>query len=234
MSVRRVETVHQIQLNQAVVERVMKRRGTLHAFDKIDARKTALLAIDMQNWMIDPALPSAVRYGTEIVAPVNAVADTLRAKGGAVVWVKMIADDRALKDWSVFYDGVVANQRAQFYDVLRAGGPAGEIYPGMHVDANDIISLKTRYSCVLAQSSDLHQRLSERGIDTVIIAGAVTNVCCESSARDAMMMNYRTIVLSDGCAAHTDEEHNASLSNLLNMFADVRSGEDVVSLLKNN
>ena len=46
-----------------------------------------------------------------------------------------------------------------------------------------------------------------------------------------MMMNYKTIVLTDGCAAHTDTEHNASLSNLLNMFADVRPSEDVAELI---
>lgn len=223
--------VHKIQMNSKVVERVMRRRGSLHAFDRLDARKTALLAIDMQNWMIDPSLPTAVRYGAEIVGPANAVADALRAMGGTVVWVKMVADEQIQKEWSVFYDGVIANQRDLFMSVLRAGGEGGEIYPGMHVDPSDIVSLKTRYSCVLTQSSDLHQRLIERGIDTVIIAGAVTNVCCESSARDAMMMNYRTVVLSDGCAAHTDEEHNASLSNLLNMFADIRTSEEVVGLL---
>lgn len=226
--------MHKIELNPKVVERVMRRRGRVHAFEVLDPKKTALLAIDMQNWMIDPALPSAVPYGKAIVGPVNAVADALRARGGTVVWVKMIADDAALKEWTVFYDGVVANQRQQFFDVLRVGGPAGEIYPGMSVDPKDIVSLKTRYSCVLAQSSDLHRHLTDRSIDTVIIAGAVTNVCCESSARDAMMMNYKTIILSDGCSAHTDEEHNASLSNLLNMFADVRVSADVVKLLKAN
>jgi ureidoacrylate peracid hydrolase len=210
----------------------MRRRGSLHAFNRLDARKTALLAIDMQNWMIDPALPTAVRYGTEIVNPANAVADALRATGGTVVWVKMVGDEQIQKEWGVFYDGVIANQRDLFMSVLRADGKGGEIYPGMHVNQSDIVSLKTRYSCLLTQSSDLHQRLIELGIVTVIIAGAVTNVCCESSARDAMMMNYKTVVLSDGCAAHTDEEHNASLSNLLNMFADVRTSEEVVPLLK--
>lgn len=223
--------MHEIKLNEQVVARVMRRRGRMHAFDMLQPRRTALLAIDMQNWMIDPAQPTAVRYGKEIVAPINLVADTLRAQGGLVVWVKMVANDRALKDWDVFYDGVVANQREVFHKVMRAGGPGGEIYPGMNVRPDDMISEKTRYSCVLTQSSDLHERLSARNIDTVIIAGAVTNVCCESSARDAMMMNYKTIVLSDGCAAHTDAEHNASLSNLLNMFADIRTSTDVAGLL---
>jgi ureidoacrylate peracid hydrolase len=224
--------VHKIRLNPNVVERVMRRRGSLHAFNHLEANKTALLAIDMQNWMIDPALPTAVRYGIEIVEPANAVADVLRDAGGTIVWVKMIGNEQIQKEWGVFYDSVIANQRDLFVSLLREEGEGGEIYPGMHVHPNDLISRKTRYSCVLAESSDLHKRLVERGIDTVIIAGAVTNVCCESSARDAMMMNYKTVVLADACAAHTDEEHNASLSNLLNMFADVRTSEEVVGLLK--
>lgn len=223
--------MHKVELNQQVVARVMRRRGRMHAYETLDARRTALLAIDMQNWMIDQSLPTAVRTGQDIVAPINQVADALRARGGTVVWVKMIANEQIMVDWSVFYDGVVANQREAFAAAMRKDSAAGEIYPGMRVHAEDLISEKTRYSCILTQSSDLHTHLSARGIDTVIVSGAVTNVCCESSARDAMMMNYKTVVLSDGCAAHTDDEHNASLSNLLNMFADVRTSGEVAALL---
>jgi ureidoacrylate peracid hydrolase len=70
--------------------------------------------------------------------------------------------------------------------------------------------------------------LQERGIDTLIITGTATNVCCESTARDAMQMNYKVIFVSDGNAAMTDAEHNATLNNMLNLFADVMSTEEVV------
>ena len=50
-------------------------------------------------------------------------------------------------------------------------------------------------------TSDLPERLRARGFDTVLITGTVTNVCCESSARDANMTNFRTIMVSDGNAA---------------------------------
>jgi ureidoacrylate peracid hydrolase len=222
-------TKHTIDLNSDVVARVMRRRGAMHAFTAVEPRKTALLAIDVQNWTMDPKQPTVVRTGQSIVGPINRVADTLRAHGGTVVWIKHVAREADLDKWSVFYDSIVANQRATFIQAMN--GEAGEIYPGMSVKPQDWISEKTRYSCVLNQSSDLHQRLQAAGIDTVIVAGTVTNVCCESSARDAMMMNYKTIVLTDGCAAHTDTEHNASLSNLLNMFADVRPSEDVAQLI---
>ena len=221
--------MHKIELNPDVVARVMRRRGALHAFNALAPRKTALLAIDTQNWMLDPKQPTSVKTGQDIVEPINRVVDALRARGGTIVWVKMIANPKAMTDWSVFYDSIVANQRGLFAAAMN--GEPGAIYPGMSVHPDDLISEKSRYSCILTESSDLHRELSARGIDTVIVTGAVTNVCCESSARDAMMMNYKTIVLSDGCAAHTDAEHNASLSNLLNMFADVRTSDEVVGLL---
>jgi ureidoacrylate peracid hydrolase len=53
-------------------------------------------------------------------------------------------------------------------------------------------------------SSDIDAQLRSRGIDTLLIAGTATNVCCESTARDAMMLDYRVIMLSDANA--TDEE----------------------------
>ncbi|MGB8057805.1 MAG: isochorismatase family protein, partial [Pseudolabrys sp.] len=57
--------------------------------------------------------------------------------------------------------------------------------------------------------------------ETLLITGTVTNVCCESTARDAMMLDYRVVMLSDGNASLTDEEHTASLNNFLVFFGDV-------------
>ena len=76
------------------------------------------------------------------------------------------------------------------------------------VQPEDEIVKKYRYSGFLPGTSDLADRLRARGFDTVLITGTVTNVCCESSARDANMMNFRTIMVSDGNAALTQAEHN--------------------------
>ena len=57
-----------------------------------------------------------------------------------------------------------------------------------------------------------------RGIDTLIIVGTATNVCCESTARDAMMLNYKVFFVSDANACRTDEEHNATLAILMIMW----------------
>ena len=66
----------------------------------------------------------------------------------------------------------------------------------------------------------------------MLITGTVTNVCCESSARDAMMLNFRTIMVSDGNAAMSDDEHNASLAAFYNVFGDVLDTDTVITALE--
>ena len=90
---------------------------------------------------------------------------------------------------------------------------------------------KNRFSAFIQGSSDLDRLLKARGIDTVIVTGTVTNTCCESTARDAMMLNYKTVMVSDANAATTDDEHNATLANILRIFGDVMSTDEVIALL---
>jgi nicotinamidase-related amidase len=66
----------------------------------------------------------------------------------------------------------------------------------------------------------------------VLIAGTATNVCCESTARDAMMLNYKTVMVSDACSAFTAQEHAASLDSFLLNFGDVQTTEEVMTLLR--
>jgi ureidoacrylate peracid hydrolase len=76
--------------------------------------------------------------------------------------------------------------------------------------------------------------LRAAGCDTVLITGTVTNICCESSARDAMMMNFHTIMVSDGNAALSDEEHNASLVNFYVTFGEVMDTDFLIGCLERN
>ena len=74
--------------------------------------------------------------------------------------------------------------------------------------------------------------LRERGIDTILITGTVTNVCCKSTARDGMMLNFKTIMVTDGNAAVTDEDHNASLTSFYQTFGDIMSTDMLISCLQ--
>jgi ureidoacrylate peracid hydrolase len=96
---------------------------------------------------------------------------------------------------------------------------------------SDLKVNKNRFGAFVPGSSNLHEILQARHIDTLIITGTATNICCESTARDAMMMNYKVIFVSDGTATFNDEEHNATLGTMLAMFADVMSTDEVVGCL---
>jgi ureidoacrylate peracid hydrolase len=91
--------------------------------------------------------------------------------------------------------------------------------------------VKKRFSAFIHGSSELDAHLKRLGIDTLLIAGTTTNVCCESTARDAMMLNYKVVMVHDALAAYTDAEHNATLSTFYMIFGDVQSVDDVAQSL---
>jgi ureidoacrylate peracid hydrolase len=104
---------------------------------------------------------------------------------------------------------------------LAAGSQGHSLFPSLDVQKDDLKVNKYRPSAFVPGSSDLHERLRARNIETLIITGCVTNVCCESTARDAQMMDYRVLFVSDGTATANDELHNATLLTLQFYFAEV-------------
>jgi ureidoacrylate peracid hydrolase len=105
------------------------------------------------------------------------------------------------------------------------------VYPKLEALPTDLRVKKVKYSAFIAGSSDIDAQLKSRGIETLLITGTVTNVCCESTARDAMMLDYRVIMLSDGNASLTDEEHAASLNNFQIFFGDVLTSDEAIARL---
>jgi ureidoacrylate peracid hydrolase len=71
-------------------------------------------------------------------------------------------------------------------------------------------------------------------VDTLIITGTATQVCCESTARDAMMLNYKVFFVEDGNATVNDEEHNATLSAMAHTFCDVIASADLIEMIARN
>lgn len=90
---------------------------------------------------------------------------------------------------------------------------------------------KTAASAFFPGRCLLPELLAQRGIDTVLVTGTVTNVCCESSARDASTLGYRVVMVADANAARRDEDHNATLHTVYRSFGDVRSTDDVLELI---
>jgi len=224
--------MHKIDIPQYIIDRVTKLRGKLHAFDELAGPSTALLVVDLQNVFMVPPYPTEVPVAREIVPNVNQLAAATRRAGGIVVWIQMTHDEGDRQSWSVFYDHVSsAAKRVEGMKGLWRGTHGQALYDTLDVQPADLKVEKNRFSAFIQGSSELDRLLKERGIDTVLVTGTVTNTCCESTARDAMMLNYKTVMVSDANAAATDDEHNATLANMLRIFGDVMSTDEVIARL---
>ena len=216
-----------------IVARVVARRGAVHAFAELDPRRTALVVIDLQNAFMDEEVGHAVcPAAIDIVPTVNRLAQAVRAAGGGVFWVRMTHDERCLEEWSVAHEIALPAMRRKRIAALTAGSKGHALWPELEVRAEDEIVDKYRYSGFLPGTSELADRLRARGFDTLLVTGTVTNVCCESSARDASMLNFRTIMVSDGNAAMSRAEHDAALANFYNIFGDVQDSAMILEALK--
>ena len=224
--------MHKIALPQAAIDRVLKRRKSLHVFNDIDPARTAHVVVDLQNGFMAEGQPAEVPAAREIVPNVNRISAALRSAGGLVIYIQNTIDAAAKEAWSNWFTYMSGEGRREAMEAAFADGSYGHsLWPGLEVLPQDIRVKKNRFGAFVPGSSDLHAVLQARGIDTVIITGTATNVCCESTARDAMMMNYKVIFVSDGTATYNDEEHNATLGIMLAMFADVMTTDEVVERL---
>ena len=218
---------------EEIAARVVARRGRAHAFAEFDPKRTALVVIDLQNAFMDEAVGHAVcPAAIDIVPTVNRLARALRQAGGGVFWVRMTHDERCLEEWSVAHEIATPAMRKKRIEALTAGSKGHALWPDLEVLPEDEIVDKYRYSGFLPGTSELPERLRAGGFDTLLITGTVTNVCCESSARDASMLNFRTIMVSDGNAAASRAEHDAALANFYNIFGDVQDSAMILEALR--
>ncbi len=198
-------------------------------FDRPDPRKTALLVIDLQVAFVDEGQPYASQNARDVLPNVNAVIAAARKSGALVVFTRASTSDDP------------RHARPAWFDQSSAYGPLAamlrEECPGHALSAQldrapaDLVIDKYRSSAMLPQSCDLAAQLSARGIDTLIIVGAITNYCCENTARDACQMDFKVFFITDATAAMTDAEHNASLGSV-GGHADLRTTAEMIDLLE--
>ena len=225
--------MHKIEMPQWAIDRSMERRGQLHVHDDLDPRKTALIVVDLQNaFMVEEVAAAYVPVAVEIVPNVNRLAAAVRRTGGKVFWIKQTVDAQSAVAWSQWLAMMTPTVRDALVTNLAPGSRGHELYPTLEVRPEDEIVQKYRFSAFVQGSSDLPQRLRAQGCDTVLIVGTVTNVCCESSPRDAMMLNFRTVMVSDGNAARSDAEHNATLATFYAAFGGVMETAHVIERLE--
>jgi ureidoacrylate peracid hydrolase len=226
-------SMHKPAINPEVVRRVTERRGGLRVFDSMVSRQTAHIVVDLQNGFMAPGQVAEIGTAREIVPNVNRISDAVRKAGGLVVYIQNTFDDVAIRTWSTFFDHFCSpERRARMIEAFSPGADGHALWPGLEVLPQDLRVQKRRFGAFAPGASDLHAILQERGIDTLIVTGTASQVCCESTARDAMMLNYKVFFIADGNATFNDDEHNATLSAMAHTFCDVVDTETVIGLLR--
>jgi ureidoacrylate peracid hydrolase len=224
--------MHKVAIRPHIIDRVMARRGRFHWFEHLDPARTALAVIDMQSTFCQPGAPGEVPTARDIVPAINRLTKGLRALRVPVFWVLHANTHRdGVSDWEVFFTNVVANDavRRRMVESLAPGKQT--VWEGLETAPEDTTLIKNRYSALAHGASTLERVLRNLGVDTLLVAGTKTDVCCESTARDAMMLDFKTVMVSDCCAALTDDEHLGALETFIQQFGDVMTVDEVLARL---
>lgn len=195
----------------------------------VDPRKTALINIDMQNCFVENS-PVAAPRGPEILPRINDLAEACRRNGALVIHtVHVVRPDGS--NTGVMGDIIPAIKAG----LINKGNPAAELHPGVTVGEGDITLEKPRYGAF--HGTDIELILRNRGIETVIITGICTNVCCETTAREANMRDFKVFFISDGTATFNTPEASADqiqpivLATLKAAFAQVETTASMIDKL---
>jgi ureidoacrylate peracid hydrolase len=227
--------MHKLSISQSVIHRVVARRGREHIFDDLVPAKTALVVVDMQmGFMPHEVAHAPCEMALEIIPNINRLAQAVRETGGAVIWIQTAYTDETLTSWSTLYGMTGPKGTERRKRSLAVSSKGYELHPDLKVEPQDLIVEKKRYSAFIQGSSNIEEVLRARALDTLLITGTVTNVCCESTARDAMMRNFKTIMVTDANAADSDELHNASLAAFYLKFGDIMPTDMVIASLTRN
>ncbi|HVB04982.1 MAG TPA: cysteine hydrolase [Acidimicrobiales bacterium] len=225
--------MHRVAIPEEVLQRVATRGPRPQILDDLEPTRTAHLVVDLQHGYMEEGAPRECAMAREIVPQVNAISAAVRDAGGVNVFLRMNLDTAMTASWRTYLERLGdAAARERTIAAFTPGSPYFELWDGLDVAESDQVVDKTRFSPFVTGASALPELLQQRAVDTVIVSGTVTNVCCESTARDAMQLGYRVLFAADATATHSDAVHNATLANLLLSFADVQSAEEIVTALR--
>lgn len=215
-----------------LVARIRARRGRLHQTLRLAAPETALVVVDMQRAYTESGAPSASDEVARVIPNINRIASALRRAGGHVAFSLSTFDDKPNGGWPAFFERMVGPELAAgILANLRPGAPLHALDPRLDVADADYRFPKRRYSAFAPGASELPHWLDARRVRSVVVVGTITNVCCESTARDAMQWGYDTIMVADANAPRDQAAHRATLDTFLEFFGDVLTTDGLLARL---
>jgi ureidoacrylate peracid hydrolase len=197
---------------------------------RIKGERCALLVIDMQN---DFVKPGGILYHNDVpmrAAPnMKRLSDACRALSIPVIYTKAMLDERfAISPLEASLAPVL------FEKGLRGGTWGAEIIDELTPEPGDPVVVKHRYDAFYNTNLEvlLNNIRGPGAVDTVLITGTVTNVCCESTARGAFMRDYKVVFVGDACGAFDEDAHRATLRTIGRFFGRVLDADQVIAALK--
>lgn len=177
----------------------------------------ALLVIDLQNYFLDEKSHSFIPAGAAVISNVQCLIAAFRNASRPVIYTTHVhkpdGSDAGIMGW-------------WWGDMIREGHPEAEIYPDVAPQPGEKIITKHRYSAFY--NTDFETVLRCAKIEDLVICGVMTNLCCESTARDAYYRDYRVFFLADATATVRQEMHLATLMNLGYGFAHIGLTEEIL------
>jgi nicotinamidase-related amidase len=185
---------------------------------RLNRDKAALLVIDMQVFFLDPASPSFTCGGLAIIPGLKKLIQVFRQAGRPVIYTRHVHHPEGL-------DGGITGW--WWVGMCKEGTPESEVTPALSPKPNEKVIFKHRYSAFY--NTDLETVLRCLKVEDLVITGLMTNMCCESTARDAYFRDYRVFFPADGNGSITEEMQVASLLNLAFGFAWVTDVDSVAA-----
>jgi ureidoacrylate peracid hydrolase len=221
--------MYRADVPQEYLSEMRKIRGGRHAFENITPAQTALVVIDMQNYYLQDADKKPHEVTPGIVENINKLAKSLRDAGGTVIWIETTFTAEGRAAYSLLFENIIAPEIGHAIRANVMEGTEGHaLWSELDIKDQDQIIVKDRFSAFIPGSSNIEAFLRDKGIDTIVLTGVETDVCCESSGRDAMMMGFKAIMIDDACAATSLEGHLSALRTFARVFGDVRYTDDMI------
>ncbi|MGA1819916.1 MAG: isochorismatase family protein [Thermoplasmatota archaeon] len=174
--------------------------------------KTALLILDMQRFFTDPDSRAFIPGSREIIPIISNIVESFTGPVFLTRHVQRADENNLMNVW--------------WKD--RIQGEPSELDPTISGIEGEVV-FKENYSAL--RNTTLKNRLKELDVRSLIITGVMTDLCCETTAREAFMEGFMVYFIADGTATATEERHLASLKAVSTGFGEVISSKELGSLL---
>lgn len=182
------------------------------------AEHAALLALDLQQYFLDPESHAFVPSAPIVLAVINTLAREFHSAKRPIIYSKHLNTERDAGSLSVWWQDLITEEH-----------PQHSLHPSLDLTGGEVLT-KSQYDAFYR--TDLEERLRALGVRQVVVGGVMTHLCCETTARSAFVRGFDVFFLVDGTATYRRDLHLGTLRNLGHGFASLVTINQVVSALQ--